>query len=154
MNIENTSCYAFFLIKSVGYIDYYKGFISAEKSAFDPDVITDMLGIKPFEIIRFGTLKPNGKSRYNFSSWYGCKQIEPDTSRFDQCRNIVNELKSHISVLNKIKRMYNVNFSIQIFPCSDNEDCGKVVGFSHDIIEFCYLTDTEIIVDMFSYSTE
>lgn len=154
MNIEKTSCYAFFLIKSAGRLDYYKGFIPEENSAFNPDEITDMLGIKPFEVKRFGTRKPHGDSRYNFSSWYGCKQIEPETSRFDQCRNIVNELKSRISVLNKIKEMYNVNFSIQIFPCSENKECGEVIGFSRDIIEFCYLTDTEIVVDMFLYSIE
>ena len=73
MNIKNTSCYAFFLITSAGYLDYDKGFIPEENSVFDPDVITDTLGIEPFEIMRFGALKPNGKRRYNFSSWYGCK---------------------------------------------------------------------------------
>lgn len=113
-----------------------------------------MLGIEPFEIMRFGALKPNGKGRYNFSSWYGCKQTEPEISRFEQCGNIVNALKSHISVLNQIKEMYNVNFSIQIFPCSDNENFDRVIGFSNDVIEFCYLTKTEIVVDMFLYSTE
>lgn len=154
MDIENTSCYAFFLIQSAGYLDYYQGFIPYENSSFDPDIITNLLGIKPYKIMRFGTLKPNGKSRYNFSSWYGCMQTEPDISRFDQCKNIVNELKSHISVLNTIKEMYDVNYSIQIFPCSNYENCDKVIGFSSEIIEFCYLTNTEIIVDMALYSTD
>ena len=29
----------------------------------------------------------------------------------------------------------------------------RVIGFSHDIIEFCYLTGTEIVVDLGLYST-
>lgn len=152
MKIEKTSCYAYFLIKSAGELDYYKGFIPKENSAFEPDEITDILGIKPFHVMKFGELKPDGKSRYNFSSWYSCKQTEPEISRFDQCRKIVEEMKPHISDLKRIKDMYNVNFSIQIFPRSKNED--GVIGFSHDIIEFCYLTDTEIVVDMFLYSAE
>ena len=153
MNIENTSCYAFFLIRSAGQLDYDKGFIPEKNSAFDPDDITKLLDIKPFEVIKSGTLKNNGKGKYNFSSWYGCKQTEPETDRFQQCGNIVKELKYHISDLNKIKEIYNVNFSIQIFPCSKNENCSDVIGFSKDIIEFCYLTDTEIVVDMFLYSS-
>lgn len=152
MTIEQTSCYAFFLIRSAGELDFYKGFIPEENSTFDPDEITDILGIKPFEIIRYGTLRPNGKSRFNFSSWYGCKQIEPEINRFDQCDKIVEELKPHISELKKIKEKYNVSFSIQIFPCSKDKDGGEVIGFSHDIIEFCYLTDTEIVVDMALFS--
>lgn len=154
MNIEKTSCYAFFLIHSAGCIDYEKGFVPEKNSAFEPDLITEMLGIQPFEIKRYGELKRNKKSRYNFSSWQGCKQTEPETSRLYQCENIVNELKPHISELIKIKEMFNVEFSIQIFPCSDNEDNDRVIGFSHEIIEFCYLTGTEIVVDMFLYSTD
>lgn len=136
MNIEKTSCYAFFLIKSAGKLDYFKGVIPEENSAFYPNVITKMLGIEPFDTRVIGTLKPNGKSRYNFSSWFGCKQTEPKTSRFDQCSKIVEELKPHIPELRKIKKMYNVYFSIEIYPFSANDE--RVIGFSHDVIEFCY----------------
>ena len=154
MNIEKTTCYSFFLIQSAGYLDYTKGFVPEKNSAFEPDMITEMLGIQPFEIMRYGELKPNKKSRYNFSSWYGCKQTEPETNRFNQCENIVNELKSHILTLNKIKELFNVEFSIQIFPCTDNENHDRVIGFTKSIIEFCYLTGTEIVVDMVLYSEE
>lgn len=152
MNIEKTSCYAFFLIKSAGKLDYFKGFIPEENSAFSPEAITGMLGIEPFDTQVFDTLRPDGKSRYNFSSWYGCKQAEPETDRFDQCSKIVEELRPHISELRRIKEMYNVQFSIEICPCSANDE--GIIGFSHDIIEFCYLTGTEIVVDMFCYSAD
>ncbi len=153
MNIENTSCYAFFMIRSAGYLDYEDGFIPQADSAFDPDLITQMLGISPFEVVKYGELKRNKKERYNFSSWVACKRVEPETNRFIQCESIVNELKPHVSELLRIKEMFNVTFSIQIFPCSDNENYDRVIGFSHDIIEFCYLTGTEIVVDMGLYST-
>lgn len=153
MNIENTSCYAFFMMRSAGYLDFTEGFIPENNSGFDPDLITEMLGIIPFEVMKYGELKPNQKSRYNFSSWYACKRMEPETNRFLQCESIVNELKPHVYELLKIKEMYNVTFSIQIFPCSDNENYDRVIGFSHNIIEFCYLTGTEIVVDLGLYST-
>ena len=137
MNIGETSCYSFFVIQSAGKLDYLNGFIPEENSAFFPDEITQLLGIKPFDTHTIGTLKPNGKSRFNFSSWFGCMQNEPDISRFDQCSKIVEELKPHIEDLKKIKELHNVSFCIEIHPSSANED--GVIGFSHDVIEFCYL---------------
>lgn len=146
-----SSCFSYFLIKSAGRLDYLKGFMPAENSAFDPGQITEILGIVPFDTHTIGTLKPNGKSRYNFSAWYGCLQTEPDTDRFDQCSKIAELLKPHISDLQKIKALYNISFSIEIHPRSENTE--GVIGFCHDVIEFCYLTDTEIVVDMFCYET-
>lgn len=63
MNIEKTTCYSFFLIQSAGYLDYTKGFVPEKNSAFEPDMITEMLGIQPFEIMRYGELKPNKKAQ-------------------------------------------------------------------------------------------
>ncbi|MCI8649467.1 MAG: DUF4279 domain-containing protein [Anaerotruncus sp.] len=148
--IEKTACYSFFLIQSAGELDFHKGFLPEENSAFLPSEITKLLGITPFRTHTIGALKPNGKSRYNFSAWYGCKQTEPETSRFDQCWEIVQQLQPHIQALKEIKAQYRVNFSIQIFPCSKNEGCA-VIGFSQEIIKFCYLTGTELVVDMVCY---
>ena len=150
--MEDTTCYAFFLIRSAGKLDYYNGFIPSENSAFNPDEITNAIGIKPFKTIKYGTLRDNGKGTYNFSSWYGCKQVEPDVSRLQQCNKIVEELKSHVPVLMQFKEKYNLSFSIQIFPCAENKKCGDVIGFTREIIDFCYMTGTEIVVDMFLYS--
>ena len=45
---ERTGCYAFFLIKSAGVLDFDKGFLPEPDSAFDPDEITALLGLQPF----------------------------------------------------------------------------------------------------------
>lgn len=152
MNLNSTSCCAYFLIKSAGYLDFDKGFIPEEKSSFCPDEITKILKIEPFRVMAVGTPRPNGKGRYNFSAWYGCRQTEPDISRIEQAEKIAEELRPYTSELLGIKERYNVNFSIQIFPYSKS-DC-DVIGFTQKVIEFCYLTGTEIVVDMFCYSED
>ncbi len=151
MNIES-SFFSFFLIKSAGRLDFMKGFIPAENSAFDPEQITELLSITPFDTCTIGTPKPYGKNAYNFSAWYGCLQTEPETDRFDQCSKIAGMLKPHISDLQKIKELYNVSFCIEVYPRSGNAE--GIISFSHDVIELCYLTGTEIVVDMFCYETE
>lgn len=149
MNTESTSCYSYFLIKSNGTLDYYKGFIPDKNSNFDPDEITKVISIEPFKVIKYGTLKGNGKSTYNFSAWFGCRQAEPMVSRSQQCLNIVLELKLYIAFLKAIKEKYNVCFTIEVFPCDANTD---VIDINHEIIDFCYQTGTEIVVDTFLYS--
>ena len=146
---ERTGCYAFFLIKSAGVLDFDKGFLPEPDSAFDPDEITALLGLQPFRAHRAGEARPGGRGRYPFSAWYSCRQAEPAVSRLDQCGRIAAALRPHIPALRAIRERYNVTFSIEIDPQSPDE--GGVIGMTHDVIEFCYLTGTEIVVDLFCY---
>ena len=71
---EGSPCYAFFRVQSAGVLDFWKGFLPAEKSAFPPEEVTRLLELAPFRSHAAGDLRPDGKSRYNFSAWYGCGQ--------------------------------------------------------------------------------
>ncbi len=149
---EGSPCYAFFRVQSAGVLDFWKGFLPAEKSVFPPEEVTRLLELAPFRSHAAGDLRPDGKSRYNFSAWYGCGQAEPAVSRFDQCGRIVQALSPRIPALLEIQARYNVAFSIQIFPCDGNPDC-SVIGFTREIIDFCHRTGTEIVVDLFLYGS-
>lgn len=50
--------------------------------------------------------------------------------------------------LKKIKTVYNVNFTLIIISQIYNVE-KPVIKFNNKIIEFCYLTGTEVIVDMY-----
>lgn len=148
MDNKGTNCYSYFAICSNGVLDYYNGFIAAENSDFGPDSITEALGIIPFDTAKKGTPRKSGRGLYPFSRWCGCKQTEPKIDVYEQCLKIVRELKPLIPVLSELKKKYNIQYTIQSVPSIYN-DSTPIVCFDSEIIEFCYLTGTEIGVDMY-----
>ena len=151
--MNQTSCCAYFAICSTGTIQNEIGFVAAENSCFDPDYITEKLGVEPFKARKMGTLRKNGRGHYPFSDWACCRQNEPALDAEEQCRNIVRQLHPLIPQLQEIKKEYNVDYSIIIVPHIYNEE-NPILGFDSEIIEFCYRTGTEISVDMYIYDKE
>ncbi len=146
--MNQTTCYSYFAICSAGSIRNKIGFVAAENSYFDPDSITAKLAIEPFLTHKMGNPRKNGHGYYPFSDWACCKQCEPALDAEEQCRKIVRQLRPLIPQLQEIKKEYNVDYTIIIVPYIYNEDT-PVLGFDSEIIEFCYLTGTEIIVDLY-----
>lgn len=129
------------------------GLVAEESGIFSPGDITNMLGIQPFDTKTAGMPRKNGRGTYTFSDWAACKQTEPVMDAEKQCRKIVRELRPHLSKLQEIKKKFNVDFTLMIVPHIYNEE-NPILGFDREIIEFCYLTDTEIAVDMYIYDKE
>ena len=150
---SKTTCYSYFSICSAGEVVDGIGLVACENGTFQPDEITDMLGIQPFAAWASGTPRKNGRSIYTFSNWQACKQTEPAMDAEEQCRNIVRELRPRLSQLQDIKRKFNVDFTLMIVPQIYNEE-NPILGFDREIIEFCYLTGTEIAVDLYVYGRE
>jgi len=151
--MNQTSCHSYFAICSTGTIQNEIGFVAAENSCFDPDYITEKLGIEPFKAHKMGTPRKNGHGHYPFSDWACCKQTEPALDAEEQCKKIVRQLCPLIPQLQEIKKEYNVDYSIIIVPHIYNEE-NPILGFDSEIIEFCYHTGTEISVDMYIYDKE
>lgn len=151
--MEQTSCYAYFSICSAGTIQNGIGFVAAENSCFEPDYISEKLGIEPFKMHKMGTPRKNGHGYYPFSEWACCKQNEPALDAEEQCREIVRKLRPLIPQLQEIKTEYNVDYSIIIVPHIYNEEA-PILGFDSEMIAFCYHTGTEIAVDMYVYDKE
>lgn len=85
---------------------------------------------------------------YPFTSWTACTQREPIFDVEEQCLSIVRLLRDKIPLLLEIKEEFNVSFVINIVPHIFNEESPGIV-FGKEIIEFCYLTDTEIGIDLY-----
>ncbi len=75
--MDKTTCYSYFAICSNGIIKNGVGFIANPNSDFDPDYVTEKLGIEPYDAKKMGTPRKNGHGKYPFSDWGACKQTEP-----------------------------------------------------------------------------
>ena len=147
--METTSCYSYFYIESEGEILPDVGFVAAENSFFEPDEITALLGIQPFETRRMGDPRKNGDRTYPFSSWSACRQDEPAMDAGEQCLAIARQLRDKLPVLQEIARKTNVAFGILIVP--DVWD-GEVPAmyFEREVIEFCHRANASIQIDLYA----
>ena len=120
------------------------------------DELTQLLGIQPFSVTRCGeTHLANGMPRpqpADWSAWNGCRQDQPVNDVEGQCLRIVRQLHGNIDALARFRRRYQAKFWLEIVPeyVVDAEQ-NPYIGFSREIIEFCYLTGTEIDVDVYHY---
>jgi len=146
--MEETSCYSYFSIGSNGVRKDGLGFVANENSIFDPDYISDKLAIQPFDIHRKGAARKYGVGPYPSSGWSALKQTEPVFYVNEQCLKIVRELREKIPLLLEIKQEFDVFFCLEIVPYSYNGQT-PAITFDREVIEFCYLTGTEIDVDLY-----
>lgn len=153
MEEEKTYCYSYFSICSKAELINGIGYVSDPKDGFDPAYITEKMGIRPFRSCKLGDLRPRGGARYGFSKWSACRQEEPADDVGEQCLKIVRELREKIPVLLELKQEYDLKFDIIIVPHIYREE-SPVMHFDKEVIEFCYLTGTEIDVDMYIYAFE
>ena len=147
--METTSCYSYFYIESEGEVLPDVGFTAAENSFFEPDEITALLGIQPFETRRMGDPRKNGDRTYPFSSWSACRQDEPAMDAGEQCLAIVRQLRDKLPVLQEIARKTNVAFGILIVPdVWDGET--PAMYFEREVIEFCHRANASIQIDLYA----
>jgi hypothetical protein len=121
----------------------------AIKGNFNPDVISGMLDIIPEKKWNIGDKRRSG-SEYDFSMWCS-KSCDKDTLCIDeQCIEVIETLKDKVDILNEIRKKYDVKMILSIVPSIYN--CvSPSISFDREIIEFCYLTGTEIDIDMYVY---
>ena len=151
--MDKTSCYSYFAICSNGTIKNNIGFVANENSNFNPDYIINKLKLEPYDTKKMGTPRMNGHGTYPFSDWAACKQTEPELDIEVQCMNIIEILKIKVALLLEIKNEVDVTFCINIVPHIINEETPAIV-FNKEIIEFCYLTGTEIGIDLYVYKED
>ena len=156
--MERTHSYTYFAICSNGEIGS-AGLQSTDAGIFDPDDITKLLRIEPFKKWKKGDRRKqvqdetSSTANYGFSIWCAEKS---EIDRLDvekQCLETIKTLKQKIPELMQIKSLYDVNFYICVVPHIFNEE-QPFMSFGKEVIEFCYLTGTEIDVDMYVYERE
>ena len=114
---------------------------------FDPDEITDLLGLKPDQCWKIGDLRKNGTA-YDFANWSFGRCDEYDGHVGEQMRKTIAPLREKIDVLDGIRRAYDATYFLEIVPVVYAGEESPCLAPPMDIIDFCHVTRTEIDMDL------
>lgn len=121
----------------------------AIKGDFDPELVTSTLKINPTNSWKAGDLRKDG-SKHTFSLWETGRCDIRTLDAEEQCLHTIKDLRNKVKILLDIKKKLDLDFVLEIVPHIFNGNSPSI-GFHREIIEFCYLTDTYIDVDMYIY---
>ena len=129
---SQSSCYTYFMIRG----------------NFDPDSITELLGLVPEKTWRIGDKRKNG-TVYDFAMWqYGTCDAY-DVYVENQMLKTITPLLSKISALKEIKQRYDVEFTLEVVPTIKSSEGVPCVAPSMEVMQFCCDTATKIDIDLY-----
>lgn len=133
---KRNSCYTYFAIKG----------------DFNPDDITRLLELTPTNKWHIGDLRRNGTA-YDFAQWeFGhCDKYDVITENQMMCT--IKHLVPKIDLLKGIKKAYNISFVLDIVPSIYPGELTPCLAPNRAVIEFCYLTETNIDIDLYVYDS-
>lgn len=129
---SQSSCYTYFMIRG----------------NFDPDSITELLGLVPEKSWRIGDKRKNG-TVYDFAMWQFGTCDAYDVYVENQMLKTITPLLSEISTLKEIKQRYDVEFTLEIVPTIKSSEGVPCVAPSMEVMQFCCETATKIDIDMY-----
>ncbi len=132
MEQVHTSCYTYFRI--VG--------------DFDPDVVSEMLSLKPEKSWKIGDLRKNG-TVFDFANWdYGlCEEYDVVTD--EQLKKTIASLIPKVDILQEIRRRYDVCFYLEVVPTIVYGETTPCLAPSLEVMKFCLDTQTKISIDLY-----
>lgn len=115
---------------------------------FDPDVVTELLGIEPEEFWRIGDRRRNG-SVYDFACWKTgtCREYDIETDR--QMMKTLGGLLDKVGVLNEIRRRFDVDFVLEVVPSVCAGESTPCLAPSLEVMRFCCATGTSVDIDLY-----
>ena len=119
---------------------------------FDPDDVTQLLGIQPFKSWKIGDLRANG-SQFDFASWKTGLCQEYDVYVENQMRKTLEGLWEKIDLLNRIREENEVAFYLEVVPTVYPVESTPCLAPTLDIIDFCHATRTQIDIDLYVKDT-
>lgn len=119
---------------------------------FDPDAVTQLLGIQPFKSWKIGDLRANG-SKFDFASWKTGLCKEYDVNVENQMRKTLEGLWEKVDLLNRIREENDVVFYLEVVPTIYPLESTPCLAPTLDIIDFCHATRTEIDIDLYVCDT-
>ena len=120
---------------------------------FDPDLVTQALGILPNKTIKKGTIRPNSAGRkYEFSAWHGGlveRAGEDDIGK--QMLETIKVFAGKIQDLQTIKGTLGVKIFLVIVPEFSALNDSPIISPPREVIEFCYLSGADLDYDYYFY---
>ena len=115
---------------------------------FDPDIVTERLGLQPDKSWKIGDKRRNG-TKYDFASWEIGHCEEYDVLTEKQMQKTIAPLIDKIDRLNQIRSEFDVVFTLEIVPTVYAENTSPCLAPSLQVIDFCYATRTELDIDLY-----
>ncbi len=115
---------------------------------FNPDEITEKLGLKPYESWKIGDKRKNG-SIFDFAAWHfgECEVYNDDIN--EQMKETIKPLLDKINILNQIREEKDVSFYLEVVPYLYPNNCTPCLAPSLEVMDFCTATRTEIEIDLY-----
>lgn len=115
---------------------------------FDPDTISELLGIAPEKFWKIGDKRKNG-TVYDFACWIigTCREFDIETDR--QMMKTLAPLLHKTNILNEIKSQYDVNFVLEAVPTVRFDESTPCLAPSLEVMRFCCATETSINIDLY-----
>ena len=130
--MNKNECYTYFVIKG----------------DFNPDTVTEILGLTPSNVRYIGQELRNGR-KSDVAFWEFGKNDKYDSLTTKQMEETVKPLYDKIDVLNKIREIYDVRFYLSVVPTAYKNVPAPALAPSLEIIDFCHATRTEIDIDLY-----
>ena len=116
---------------------------------FDPDRISEMLGLTPDKTWKIGDTRKGGVSQYEFASWRFGTCEEYDVIVENQMLNTIAPLLSKVDILREIKQQFDVHFTLEVVPKVRFDETTPCLAPSLQVMQFCCDTGTEIDIDLY-----
>ena len=111
--------------------------------------ISDILGFKNTHGNNVGDPMKHIEDRlYHEAVWEFGTEYENTVRADEQAERIIEQLEPLIDKLLHAKEKYNCEFILMQVPII-NKGNQTVMGYSKTVIDFCYKTGTEVLVDMY-----
>lgn len=119
---------------------------------FEPNVISSILGLHPEKQWSIGDKRKDG-TECNFSLWEIGRCETYDVYVENQMASTIQPLLKKVNELKKIKKEYDVSFTLEVVPSIYVGDLNPCLAPSAQIIKFCYETDTAMDIDLFVFDS-
>ncbi len=131
-------------------------YFALEGENFDPQKVTEIIGITPTESCRKGE-----KGKYNpvlkFSLWKLSTRIGKDYLDIDRLvSEIVDQLYDKIELINKVKTLFELESVLEIVLYIDTNEENPTPSLGHDLktIEFLFRTKTITDIDIYRFESK
>jgi len=115
---------------------------------FDPDIVTQRLGLVPDKAWKIGDRRKNG-TLFDFALWEFGRCDDCDTMVENQMHLTIDPLTEKTDILNEIKKEFDVDFTLEVVPTVYAENKSPCLAPSLKVMDFCCATRTEIDFDLY-----
>jgi len=126
-------------------------YFALKGDSFDPDLVSQRLGISPTKIHRLGDSIGKNGNKIKFAGWYLYSDIVDNLFVNKLVEEVISKLAVKIDIINAIKKDYGLSSILEtvLYIDTNDEVSTPIIGHDSKTIEFLYKTNTETDVDIY-----